>query len=266
MARRRALARLRRRVHRRRQHGRPARAGRPRQHHRPVRTRRALAARRATSRAATPRTSSSPRGSGTLDAAAAHAARHRGDQPDGRAARGRSGRAARDVSRPAPRSPSRSRCARTPTSTPLVDTTKAVQQRLPGVAGRGGRQRLDERRGQRPGRLRPVAAATFSLPVTLVILLDRVRRDRGGRRADPAGAVRGRRGDRVVVAGLARAARLGHDLVDDPADGHGGRRRLLAVLRQAGPRRTARRAQPSSTPSRSPRRPRVTRCWCRARR
>ena len=79
-------------------------------------------------------------------------------------------------------------------------------------------------------------AGDFSLPVTLVILLIAfgaiVAAGVPILLALSAVGV----GDRPVGAGVTLRSRLGHDVERHPADGHGGRRRLLAVLRQAGAR------------------------------
>ena len=79
------------------------------------------------------------------------------------------------------------------------------------------------------------AAATFSLPVTLLILLVAFG-------AIVAAGVPMLLALSAVGAATGLSSLASHvfpdsgiDLVDDPADGHGGGRRLLAVLRQARP-------------------------------
>ena len=89
----------------------------------------------------------------------------------------------------------------------------------------------------------------------------RVRRADRGRRAAAAGHVVGGRRDGPVHAGLAPGAGDRHHQQRDPADRHGGRRRLLAVLRPPGARGTGQGARRTSTRWRSPRRPPATRSW-----
>ena len=86
------------------------------------------------------------------------------------------------------------------------------------------------------------------------------------RRRHPGAARRHQRGrhGRHPRSALAPDPRRAHRHQHDRADRHGRRRRLLALLPQAGARGARQGRTPPWTPSRSPPRPPVTRSWCPA--
>ena len=144
--------------------------------------------------------------------------------------------------------------------TPLLDATAAVQQAYPGlrveeVGSLSVNQAVNQQVADDLS-----AAATFSLPVTLLIMLIAF----GAILAAGVpillalSAVGAATGLSALVSHV--CARLRQHLLDDPADGHGGRRRLLAVLHQAGARRTA----PAGPRRRPDRRHRDRRAYLRA--
>ena len=88
--------------------------------------------------------------------------------------------------------------------------------------------------------------------------------DRGRRPGPARGHLRGRHHGHRRTA-VAPDPRRAHRDQHDRADRDGGRRRLLAVLPQARARGAGQGPHAPWTPSRSPRPPRATRSWCRAR-
>ena len=156
---------------------------------------------------------------------------------------------------PATRTPRASACSR------CCDATAAVQAAHPDAAGRAGRRPVDQQGARRDAR-RGLPAGRDAQPAGHAGDPDRrVRRADRGRRAGAAGPLVGGRGDRPVHARLAPGPGDRHHQQRDPADRHGGRRRLLAVLRPPGTRGTGQGAHRTSTRWRSPRRPPATPSW-----
>ena len=121
---------------------------------------------------------------------------------------------------------------------PLVDVTDAVQEEHAGPRPPPGRRHHHRRQHRRTGRRGPVGRRGHQHPGHPGADAAGVRRADRRRHPGPAGRdqCRGDHGDHgaAVLPGALRA----HGRQHDRADRHGGRRRLLALLPQAGTRGT----------------------------
>ena len=143
---------------------------------------------------------------------------------------------------------------------PVLAAVASVQRAHPAFRiaefGEASADRARQRHGRRRLRARRAAVGAADVP-------DPAARLRRVRRRGVAGAARALRRARLgrrLGAREPRLSRRGHHELDDPADGHGRRGRLLALLREARARGASRGPLRPAMRCTVPPRPRAVRC------